>query len=104
MQVDIIQLMSEEVSINSTTLPFPFPCQLNAWSIAVGSKVRKGSLLCSCVQSVGVKTGVGGGGGGGGGEEGEGGKQEEATLQIKSSVVGVVQELMYSPGDIMQPG
>ena len=95
-------MMSEEVSIKSTTLPFPFPCQLNVWSIAVGSKVRKGSLLCTCVRS--VKGKVGGGGEGGGREEGEGGRQDETTLQIKSGVVGVVQELMYSPGDIVQPG
>lgn len=85
--------MSGEVPISNTMLPFPFPCQLRAWCVAVGSKVRKGSLLCSCVQSVGV--GMGGG---------EGGKQEETTLQIKSGVVGVVHELMYSPGDIVQPG
>lgn len=86
--------MSEEVPITNTTLPFPFPCQLGAWCVAVGSKVHKGSLLCSCVQSVGV--GVGGG---------EGGKEEEeTTLQIKSGVVGIVRELLYSPGDIVQPG
>lgn len=87
--------MLEEVPITNTTLPFPFPCQLGAWCVAVGSKVHKGSLLCSCVQSVGVQ-GVGGG---------EGGKEEETTtLQIKSGVVGIVRELMYSPGDIVQPG
>ena len=85
--------MSEEVPITNTTLPFPFPCQLGAWCVAVGSKVHKGSLLCSCVQSVGV--GVGGS---------EGGKEEETTLQIKSGVVGIVRELLYSPGDIVQPG
>lgn len=83
--------MLEEVPISNTTLPFPFPCQLRAWCVAVGSKVRKGSLLCSCVQSVGV-----------GGGEGE--NKEETTLQIKSGVVGVVHELMFSPGDIVQPG
>ena len=88
-------VMLEEVPITNTTLPFPFPCQLGAWCVAVGSKVHKGSLLCSCVQSVGVQ-GVGGG---------EGGKEEETTtLQIKSGVVGIVRELMYSPGDIVQPG
>ena len=84
--------MSEEAPIHATALPFPFPCQLRAWSVAVGSKVRKGTLLCSCVQSVGV--------GGEGGREGE----AETELQIKSAVVGVVQELMFSPGDVMQPG
>ena len=104
-QADITQIMSEELSIKNTTLPFPFPCQLNAWSIAVGSKVRKGSLLCTCVRSVEGKTGGGGGGGERGEEEeGEGERQDETTLQIKSGVVGVVQELMYSPGDIVQPG
>lgn len=86
--------MSEEVPVNNTILPFPFACQLAAWFVAVGSKVRKGSLLCSCVQSVGVGMGDGG----------EGERKEETTLQIKSGVVGVVQELMYTPGDIVQPG
>ena len=86
--------MSEAVSVTETLLPFPFTCQLSSWSVAVGSRVCKGSVLCSCVQSVVV---------GGGGEGREGG-EKETTLQIKSGVVGVVQELMYSPGDIIQPG
>ena len=80
--------MSGEGSVSDTALPYPFPCKLTGWAVTAGSKVCKGSLLCSCVQS------VDGGGGGGGG----------STLQIKSGVVGVVQELMFSPGDIVQPG
>lgn len=87
--------MSEEVPICETPLPFHFPCRLSSWAVGVGSKVCKGSLLCSCVQSVGV---VGGGEG-----EGGGGK-ETTTLQVKSGVVGVVKELLFSPGDIVQPG
>ena len=86
-------IMSEEVLIGDTTLPFPFPCRLSAWSVAVGSKVHKGSVVCSCVQST-ERGGEGGGEGGG----------NETALQVKSGVVGVVQELMYSPGDIVQPG
>ena len=91
--------MSEELPICETTLPFHFPCRLSSWAVGVGSKVCKGSLLCSCVQSVGVA----GGGGGGGEGEGRGGK-ETTTLQVKSGVVGVVKELLFSPGDIVQPG
>ena len=85
--------MSEEAPICETTLPFHFPCRLSSWAVGVGSKVCKGSLLCSCVQSVGV---------GGGGGEGGGGK--ETMLPVKSGVVGIVKELLFSPGDIIQPG
>ena len=91
-------VMSEEVPVCDTTLPFHFPCRLRSWAVGVGSKVCKGSLLCTCVQSVGV---VGGGGGEGGEGRGEG---KETTLQVKSAVVGVVKELLYAPGDIVQPG
>ena len=87
--------MTKEAPLHNTTLPFPFPCQLSGWAVAPGSKVRKGTLLCSCVQS--VKSGER--------EEGEeGGGKEETRLHVKSGVVGVVQELMYSVGDIIQPG
>ena len=64
--------------------------------MCVGDKVCKGTVLASCVQSVCHV------GGGGGGEEVGGGK--ETTVQVKSSVVGVVKELMFTPGDIIQPG
>lgn len=81
--------MSGEDSVSETTLHYPFPCQLTSWAVTVGSKVCKGSLLCSCVQSVG-----------GTGE----GDNKVTNLQIKSSVVGFVQQLMFNPGDIIQPG
>ena len=84
--------MAQEVAVSETTLPFPFPCRLSSWAVGAGDKVCKGSLLGSCVQSVGL--------GGGGGGEGE----KEATLQVKSSVVGVVKELLFAPGDVIQPG
>ena len=103
--------MSKEASpVQKVILPFPFSCQLNSWSVTVGSKVRKGTLLCTCVQNVGGGGGAGGGGGGGGGggsEDGgeeEGGRGEETKLQIKSGVVGVVKQLMFDVGDVMQPG
>ena len=93
--------MSREAPpVQNVILPFPFSCQLNSWSVTVGSKVRKGTLLCTCIQNVG---GGGGGGGEDGGEE-EGGRGEETKLQIKSGVVGVVKELMFDGGGVMQPG
>lgn len=62
-------------------------CKLLSWKVANGERVRKGTVLCGYTQ-----------------ELGDGSDSMEENLQLKSSVVGVVKELLVQAGELVPPG
>ncbi len=85
--------MESPQPLHWVSLPATSVCKLLSWSVHPGEKVRRGRALCSYTTEVvgGEETGGGGGG-------------DEERLQLKSSVVGVVKELMVAAGDRVHPG
>ena len=62
-------------------------CKLLSWNVAEGERVRKGTVLCGYTQ-----------------ELGEDSDPMEGKLQLKSSMVGVVKELLAQAGEVVPPG
>ena len=62
-------------------------CKLLSWNVTEGERVRKGTVLCGYTQ-----------------ELGDGSDSMEEKLQLKSSVVGVVKELLVQAGEVVPPG
>ena len=78
--------MDPEHPIHSVPLHSATPCKLLAWNVDEGERVRKGSLLCVYAQEVGDSDPM------------------EGRLQLKSSVVGVVKEVLVQAGEMVPPG
>lgn len=72
--------------IHPIPLHSSIPCKLLAWNVDVGERVRKGSLLCVYTQDLGDCDPM------------------EGRLQLKSSVVGVVKEVLVQAGEMVPPG
>ena len=62
-------------------------CKILSWNMAEGERVRKGTVLCGYTQELGDDS-----------------DSMEGKLQLKSSVVGVVKELLVQPGEVVPPG
>lgn len=78
--------MDAEHPIHPIPLHSSIPCKLLTWNVDVGERVRKGSLLCVYTQDVGDCDPM------------------EGRLQLKSSVVGVVKEVLVQAGEMVPPG
>lgn len=62
------------------------PCKLVRWHVQLGDRVQKGRMLCTYVQQA------------------DSGSWDEREQNVRSSVVGVVIELLQKEGAVIQPG
>lgn len=83
---DNLYPMDAEHPIHPIPLHSSIPCKLLAWNVDLGERVRKGSLLCVYTQEVGNCDPM------------------EGRLQLKSSVVGVVKEVLVQAEEMVPPG
>ena len=89
--------MDPKNPLHTVCLPSSSNCKLLSWSVCPGDRVRKGRALCSYTTELV-------GGGGGDGERIGSITGDDERFQLKSSVVGVVKEIMAAAGASVDPG
>ena len=79
--------MDEAVpSLHTFSISASVPCKLVRWHVQLGDRVQKGRALCTYVQQA------------------DGGRMDEREQSLRSSVVGIVAELLQKEGTVVQPG
>lgn len=72
--------------IHTISISASVPCKLVRWYVQRGDRIQKGRSLCTYVQQM------------------DNGCWEEREQNVRSSVVGIVNELLHKEGAIVEPG
>ena len=75
----------ESSSFHSMCLSSSSRCKLITWKVNPGDRVRNGTPLATYTSNLSRD------------------EQSPAAMQLKSSVVGVIKELLCDSGDVIQP-